>query len=158
MLSIFLSTKHLQEIKLYFLQKISLELFKVYEKEREVRLWFNFLYDLEMEHAKSPLQKKKKKVVAQMWGKGCLKTRIFHPKQFLFRSSWIREWGVFRTHDWISHTADFFCERSSATLGCERCKEASGQSSDYLWEEKIHWAESTSKEIAWSYGEGRPPC
>lgn len=61
MLSIFLSTKHLQEIKLYFLQKISLELFKVYEKEREVRLWFNFLYDLEMEHAKSPLQKKKKK-------------------------------------------------------------------------------------------------
>ena len=50
MLSIFLSTKHLQEIKLYFLQKISLELFRVYEKEREVGLWFNFfIYGMKLD-------------------------------------------------------------------------------------------------------------
>lgn len=61
MLSIFLSTKHLQEIKLYFLQKISLELFRVYEKEREEGLWFNFFMTLKKSKVKSPLQKEKNK-------------------------------------------------------------------------------------------------
>lgn len=61
MLSIFLSTKHLQEIKLYFLQKISLELFRVYEKEREEGLWFNLFMTLKRSKVKSLLQKEKNK-------------------------------------------------------------------------------------------------
>lgn len=61
MLSIFLSTKHLQEIKLYFLQKISLEQFRVYEKERDIGLWFSFFMTLKRSKVKSPFQKEKNK-------------------------------------------------------------------------------------------------